>query len=314
MMKAWVFFVMGIPSFAFGFGSEVAVHFSIRDENGNAVTNAEVRVRTRRDRLEYWTHAHTPMRDIMARTDVSGYTMVRFPCYSGDFNCFVRAPGFYSEEVSDISFKRRGDSVGYARLLEHAKEMVLVLRRKVNPIPMYVSPPYHDFNPPMRCGKFGFDLKRLDWVYPYGKGEVADFKLERTYSESNDHVRCVGAIVFDEPLCGAYRLKKMQSTEFRSVYEADTNMVYQQCFAYILDSPPTGAFTRKDLLREDEYLILRTRVRQDVRGRIVSSHYSKIDGPFFVGSMMRFECSFFNPVPNDPNLEYSGTNLAPYRR
>ena len=30
--------------------------------------------------------------------------------------------------------------------------------------------------------------------------------------------------------------------------------------------------------------------------------------------MMCFEYSFFNPTPNDPNLEYNGENLAPRRR
>ena len=118
-MGKLTFWMMGLPVFLFGIGNNVTVHFSIHDEGGNAVTNAEIKARTRRDRLEFWTHASTPMRDTIVQTDAVGTATARFPCYSGDFDCFVSASGFYSEILRYIHFKIRGDSVGYARLLEH---------------------------------------------------------------------------------------------------------------------------------------------------------------------------------------------------
>lgn len=117
----------------------------------------------------------------------------------------------------DIHFRIRGDSVGYARLLEHEKDVSLTLRRKRNPVPMYVSPPLVDFYPPSNSGSFGFDLKKLDWVSPYGTGEVTDFELVCSYSKSNNYVRSSGCIVFNTPLSGAYKLKKTHSKEFQSV-------------------------------------------------------------------------------------------------
>ena len=59
-MEKLTFWVVGLPMFLFGIGNDVMVHFAVRDEGGNAVTNAEIKARTRRDRLAFWTHASTP--------------------------------------------------------------------------------------------------------------------------------------------------------------------------------------------------------------------------------------------------------------
>ena len=47
-MGKLTFWMMGLPVFLFGIGNNVTVHFSIHDEGGNAVTNAEIKARTRR--------------------------------------------------------------------------------------------------------------------------------------------------------------------------------------------------------------------------------------------------------------------------
>lgn len=67
-MRKLTFWVVSIPMLLFGIGNSVTVHFSVHDDGGNAVTNAEIKARTRRDRLEFWTHASTPMRETIVRT------------------------------------------------------------------------------------------------------------------------------------------------------------------------------------------------------------------------------------------------------
>ena len=69
-----------------------------------------------------WSSGHMPVRRCVRpsyRRILWGGATACFPCYSGDFDCLVSAPGFYSEILRYIHFKIRGDSVGYARLLEH---------------------------------------------------------------------------------------------------------------------------------------------------------------------------------------------------
>lgn len=71
--------VVGLPVFLFGIGNNVTVHFSVHDDGGNAVTNAEIKARTRRDRLEFWTHASTPMRETIVQTILWGAPRHAFP-------------------------------------------------------------------------------------------------------------------------------------------------------------------------------------------------------------------------------------------
>ena len=71
-MGKLTFWMMGLPVFLFGIGNSVTVHFSVHDDGGNAVTNAEIKARTRRDRLEFWIHASTPMRETIVQTDTLG--------------------------------------------------------------------------------------------------------------------------------------------------------------------------------------------------------------------------------------------------
>jgi hypothetical protein len=65
--------------------------------------------------------------------------------------------------------------------------------------------------------------------------------------------------------------------------------------------------------RENVGFFLRTRVRLDANGKIVSANYAKVVGDFYLvpqGSLMF--SYYFNPVPNDRNLEFDPKrNLFP---
>jgi hypothetical protein len=67
--------------------------------------------------------------------------------------------------------------------------------------------------------------------------------------------------------------------------------------------------------REDIGLFLRTRVRRDGEGKIVSANYAKVIGDFRVSTPGPGGFSltyYFNPTPNDRNLEFDpDKNLFP---
>ena len=71
-MGKLTFWVVSIPMFLFGIGNNVTVHFSVHDDGGNAVTNAEIKARTRRDRLE-WN---------VPRRNPTGFKFLLPPCFS----------------------------------------------------------------------------------------------------------------------------------------------------------------------------------------------------------------------------------------
>jgi hypothetical protein len=50
-------------------------------------------------------------------------------------------------------------------------------------------------------------------------------------------------------------------------------------------------------------MIFRTRTRVDEDGNLISAHYGKIYGLWEFSTMIRVKDMFFNPNPNDTNLE-----------
>lgn len=293
--------------------SNVAVRFRVVDDAGLIVSNAVITTNTQRDRLANLGHAGSPQRKIIAITDMNGCARIEFPCYSGEFSSQVSGERIYSEHKKDVLFKYARDSVYFAHLLEHEKDLSFTVRKKVNPIPMFCNRTGYYLKVPNGNGRFGFDIKENDWVHPYGRGKIQDFQIDYCCSLTNGNKRIEGSILFPGDGCGAYKLKKMPFG-FCSVYNADTNAVYNQRFDFVREITPTNFIEKTDVLCDDEYLVLRTRVKKDTQGVIVSANYSKIYGMFAIDRILYFRESFFNPTPNDPNLEYNGENLAPRRR
>ena len=58
-------------------------------------------------------------------------------------------------------------------------------------------------------------------------------------------------------------------------------------------------------LKENQYLVLRTRTQVDATGNLTTAHYTKIYGElgYFRGTL--FMQYYFNPNPNDTNLEFA---------
>ena len=84
-------------------------------------------------------HADSPQRTIIAITDTNGCARIEFPCYSGEFSSQVSGERIYSEHKKDVLFKYARDSVYFAHLLEHEKDLSFTVRKKVNPIPMFCN-------------------------------------------------------------------------------------------------------------------------------------------------------------------------------
>lgn len=181
-----------------------------------------------------------------------------------------------------------------------------VLRRRINLVPMHSFGALTKYSMPSKKGCWGYDLQLGDWLSPLGKGEVADFDVEYNWQQTEQDVRCFGKIVFKEPFSGAYRATKVKSDNLQSAYLADTNHLYQSQIEY-------SAYARFDtrqedserpILFDDEYLVVRSRVKTDGKGNIVSANYSKIYGPFRIGRELTYRQSNYNPNVNDPNIEF----------
>ena len=196
-------------------------------------------------------------------------------------------------------------------LHEYDKEGRVTLWKKKNPQPMIAHGVGYenDEHPvPRKNGRHGFDMMKYDWLPPLGKGEVADFYFIRRIGEEVDD-GVWGWLEFPEK-CGMYTGKQTGCKNFPSTNGADTNAVYKSRIPFIFDRANEGkkGITYKDILNEDEYGVLRTRVVCDARGNIIKANYSKVLGPFRFGDwcgkwVILTRCAVFNPRVNDPNLE-----------
>ena len=153
-------------------------------------------------------------------------------------------------------------------LHEYDKEGRVTLWKKKNPQPMIAHGVGYenDEHPvPRKNGRHGFDMMKYDWLPPLGKGEVADFYFIRRIGEEVDD-GVWGWLEFPEK-CGMYTGKQTGCKNFPSTYGADTNAVYKSRIPFIFEHSDDGkkGITYKDIVNEDEYGVLRTRVVCDAR-------------------------------------------------
>ena len=150
-----------------------------------------------------------------------------------------------------------------------------------------------------------------EWDGPTGK--VADFHIERFCVTTNGVKTTYGWIDF-APGCGAYKRNTTGDISFPTTYEAETNATFLSHFSFECSSISGRVVRAQEILKENEYMVLRTRVMTNDVGTVTNCNYSKILGPMFIShpiypsDRVHFKSLIFNPTPNDPNLEYDLRN------
>ena len=300
------------------------------DDEGLPVSNATVNV--------YFTSSHIVFGEgtdhhYEAKTDTNGNAVVKFNCSTSDFAWRVEADGYYRGNLHSGNFKGEDvivpPGIGYVVLHEHEKWGEETLYPKKNPQSMYAYTREMDIKSPIVNGRYGFDLECFDWLPPHGKGRVADFYYVR---ERSDDARSkkfanqgksdfflfkngepgypklgdvIGRVEFDEH-CGAYIGKQTGCESFPSVYRADPNREYLRSFPISIrgNGGHTIWLEEGDVINGGEYMVIRSRVKCDEHGNIVSANYSKILGPMGLFGMVGLKEAVFNPRTNDTNLEF----------
>ncbi len=282
------------------------LHVNVRDQDGRPIKGAAVSVYQRRpvSMLNFWSDGwdHST-----AETDAQGEATVSFNARTSHFEWSVAAEGYHfaMETTSEsLSVTNNVEGNDYT-ITEHELSRSVTLWKKRNPKPMYgyTNPLGTAVEVPDGDGRWGFDLQKCDWVAPLGRGKVADFYIT-CKSEITDSYRDYTGYIEIPNQGGAYKGKKNDSTIFPSVYEADlkANYLSRLPYHYRFDSHDKQIID-ESIIKEDEYLVLKTRVQHDKDGHVISANYSKILGEFGVGGFLLFQEIVFNPTPNDNNLE-----------
>jgi len=115
---------------------------------------------------------------IRGKTDIHGVYTVSGSSSDGQVGGGVRKEGYYSSIVhQDFMVKKLGMWQPWD------KKIFIVLRPKINPVPMYVRD--RSIDVPIIGRVIGFDLMKFDWVIPYGQGVHPDFlfKVDLSYQD-----------------------------------------------------------------------------------------------------------------------------------
>ena len=303
-----------------GCGEPVAhVVVAVRDEDGSAVTNVEVGVGTFVRRIPGPEAGFAETAQVEARTDTNGFARLTIPSRRGDLYLHMRpTEGFYYDRGIEL---RMTNAVG-GRWEPWGQTNVLVVRRIVNPIPMYAKTFLgSDLMVPENGKPVGFDLMEGDWVAPYGSGTVADFvfdlrwashgrnesrhlmyeaKMDLSFSNEGDGLVEVRIPSFAPPRGSVYKMPRMAP---QSNYVSGLSWRQSRSDKGRSPDPPS-----------DMNYFFCVRSRRNPDGSHASSLYGKIHGPLQISvrpSKTTLELEYYlNPTPNDRNTEFAvGKNL-----
>lgn len=243
------------------------------------------------------------------RVDVNGMVVFSGKDISGSFGAAIRAEGYYQDWAG---LEKRKKNVVLNRWEPWNPTFEVKMRPKKRPVPMVFREGHKSaFKVPTYDQPVGYDLEKQDFVSPHGKGVHPDlfFEFKRYFKNShNFDVSCemtfpnkhdgIQECYFDESLRSSYRWPYLAPT---NNYKPEVTWRSTRSNA----EPVVHNFDEKRV-----NYIFRVRTRVDDEGNIVSACYGKIGGPFGLGWADSANWVYwFNPVPNEQSLEYSGENL-----
>ncbi len=164
----------------------------------------------------------------------------------------------------------------------------LVLRKKVNPVPMYAKK-FNDIIIPVVSEPVGYDLLMGDWVKPRGKGELGDviFTLKREFKDESNFESTLEVSMPNEAEGFSAITSDMMipESEFKFPREAPVEgyvksllLSYSASSATPNDSGFVSGYKRTSSLIASDYFI-RIRLQSDDKGNTVRAIYGKIAGP-----------------------------------
>lgn len=289
------------------YGANARIVLRCVDQDGNATTNANVSSALYPD----GSFENAIVKN--GTTDTNGCFVMEGKT-NGEFSFTVKKKGYYETSEDKYLFKDSAVSVFDGRWQPYGATNNVVLKRIVNPIPMYCKTATVVL--PEKGKAFGFDCIKGDLVEPFGKGVEADFFFNYSLEYSRDNVWNATNylnITFTTN-SGATWLHSDMFSEMKTLYEAPgrgyTNTI---CF-YLRSKDRSNREERK--FQPDEYLVFKSRTVVDRNGVETNSVFGKIIPAQFwygeenkegIGGQVVFSY-YINPTQNDHNIEFDRKN------
>lgn len=314
-LAQWTIVTSMFPLLCPGQLLDVKLQATVSDEQRSPIRDAKALCYFSKpvDRKDPWkgqtSEEISIMTDAEGKATATGTSMARMAAV-------IQKEGYYEsrETLYNLKFDREK-----LQWLPYEREVKLVLRKIVNPIPMYA------WN--MRCMDYpvvtnvwvGYDMLLAEWMPPHGKGAVEDVRF---------HVlRAVDAYDRTHP---AVVLTILFMGEKNGVCGIDDQTVSNQSWLKLPYSAPREGYSEKEFrfekrLGEHEFKTMtntgttncffRIRSKIDKDGNFIDGLYGKIHGPVGVEGGKHIPiCMIYyvNPTPNDLNMEFDPKkNLIP---
>jgi hypothetical protein len=286
-------------------GADAKVTLHVVDQDGKDVTNADVNI--------HFSCNGQENKPIKGKTDAKGY-FTAADRLTGEIIYIITKEGYYRTRTVFWLMQRDVRSFEKGRWIPWNPTLQVTFKEERKPIPMIAKKA--KIKIPKKNQPFGFDFEVGDLVEPYGKGKYSDIMLKSfgdkpfplTYNYSETLV-----IQANNSLGGFIRKKKDDWCALLSDCEAPKKGYIPE-FMFSANSKE-GQPVVEDNLQEDDYMIFRTRVIVNEKGNLISAHYGKIYGRLTHGINSNDRegagatiLYYFNPTPNDRNLEFDGKN------
>ncbi len=186
----------------------------------------------------------------------------------------------------------------------YGAEEKIVLRKILNPVVLLSKG--GSFDIPTTNKWISFDVFKMDWVHPYGNGDIDDIQLMFEWDGlfQNRSMFQNLKLKFPNSVDGAYVLPKQPYSSFQYAYCAQTNANYRKGFEYSMRREDAKYIVNK--LDDSLEMVFRLRSVTNEYGEVVSCHYGQFRSVDFGGGVAKGEFYLYrdlNPTPNDTNLE-----------
>lgn len=224
----------------------------------------------------------------------------------------VTKNGYYASH-DEINYVAMGHGASGGYWLPRNLEKTIVLRPVKDP--KAAGPKIGGFRTSKKIGEWlKYDLETGDFVSPEGKGTIGDFEVLFNWDGKlgNEYTGMSVKIRFPDEYSGGCYVDKVMCSDFKGAYAFPLTRDLLKEFFYFAHeerNQKTGEFIKREEKMFDgaKSLLVRSRCEVDpLTKKIVKCHYSQISdlqfGCGYDGIVFLVE-SFFNPTPNDTNLE-----------
>lgn len=252
---------------AFAFSSTAKVTIKVVDEEGLTVEGARIGIG-----FNYNTGYGTRDRNLVGISNDEGTFSGSAEC-NGNIGFNVTKDGYY-KTLGAYDYKHLGPFGWEPR----NSELTVVLRKILNPVPMYARDTKSSIiEIPVEDKEVGFDLEKFDWVAPYGDGIYSDFifHLKRRFVAWDDQ-DCVLTVTFSHKNDGIQLIE--EDLQYGSVFKLPRyapDSGYQEKLKFYIKA---GNGKWESNVKETNNYIFRIRSKEEA-GRVTQAMYGKIQGP-----------------------------------